>query len=89
MTEADAPDKSEPVNGASSDTSGDSGAPGRRIEPWLLEVLACPQCRSPLTLGADSMSCTDIAGAACGLVFPVRDGIPVLLIDEALPRGDR
>ncbi|NUP52773.1 MAG: Trm112 family protein [Catenulispora sp.] len=52
------------------------------IEPSLLEILACPKCHAPLREEADAtkLACTD---PACGLVYPVRDGIPVLLIDEA------
>jgi len=52
------------------------------IEPTLLEILACPKCHSPLReeAAASALACTD---PECGLVYPVRDGIPVLLIDEA------
>jgi uncharacterized protein YbaR (Trm112 family) len=52
------------------------------IEPSLLEILACPRCRSPLRedTAASELVCTS---ADCGLAYPVRDGIPVLLIDEA------
>lgn len=56
-----------------------------QLDPVLLEVLACPDTHhAPLTLGApgdpaaDALTCTE-----CGRVFPVRDGIPVLLLDEA------
>ncbi|GAA3444336.1 Trm112 family protein [Planomonospora venezuelensis] len=53
-----------------------------KIDDWLLEILACPSCKSPLRAEpeADELSCTS---AACGLVYPVRDDIPVLLVDEA------
>ena len=52
------------------------------IEPTLLEILACPACHSPLRedVEASELVCTD---AGCGLAYPVRDHIPVLLIDEA------
>ena len=52
------------------------------IEPSLLEILACPKCHSPLREEPEDseLACTN---AECGLVYPVRDGIPVLLIDEA------
>jgi uncharacterized protein len=57
-----------------------------KLEEQLLEILACP-CpeHAPLRLGtaedpeADFLTCT-----ACGRSFPVRDGIPVLLLDEAV-----
>ena len=50
------------------------------IEPTLLEILACPKCHSELREGEAELACTN---AECALVYPVRDGIPVLLIDEA------
>jgi uncharacterized protein YbaR (Trm112 family) len=49
------------------------------IDPKLLEILVCPRCRSSLT-GTDELVCSD---DSCGLVYPVRDGVPVLLIDGA------
>ncbi len=50
------------------------------IEPTLLEILACPKCHSALREDETELACTN---PECGLVYPVRDGIPVLLIDEA------
>jgi uncharacterized protein YbaR (Trm112 family) len=58
------------------------------LDPRLMEILACPACHAPLReSGADGpdqppheLICTS---ATCGLVYPVRDGIPVLLVDEA------
>ena len=48
----------------------------------LLDILVCPvpECRKPLNLAADesSMECT-----GCHRIYPVRDGIPILLIDQA------
>lgn len=50
------------------------------LDPGLLEILACPACRSPLRVDdpASELVCT-----GCGLAYPVHDDIPVLLIDEA------
>ena len=54
------------------------------LPSFLLEILVCPECHSALseeTEGeAHELRCT---GETCGLVYPVRDGIPVLLVDEA------
>ncbi|MBI2885052.1 MAG: Trm112 family protein [Candidatus Omnitrophica bacterium] len=48
------------------------------IDPTLLEILACPACKTPLTLEGERLAC-----GSCGRRYPVRDGIPVLLVDEA------
>jgi uncharacterized protein YbaR (Trm112 family) len=52
------------------------------LDPDLLSILVCPKCRAELRVDdeADELVCTS---ATCGLAYPVRDGIPVLLIDEA------
>jgi uncharacterized protein YbaR (Trm112 family) len=59
-----------------------------KLEQWLREILACPQCHSPLRedVDADELVCTS---ESCGLAYPVRDDIPVLLIDEARKPGER
>lgn len=46
----------------------------------LLDLVVCPACKNPLELRTDpeSLKCT-----ACRRVYPVRDDIPVLLVDEA------
>lgn len=46
----------------------------------LLEMIVCPACRKPLALtpNKDGLKC-----AACHRVYPIKDDIPVLLIDEA------
>lgn len=52
------------------------------IRKELLEVLACPKCKGDIYLNAakDGLVCQ-----ACGLLYPVREDIPVMLIDEAKP----
>ena len=55
------------------------------IDEELLEVLACPGAdhaplREEARAGKDVLVCT-----SCGSSFPIEDGIPVLLIDEATP----
>ena len=52
------------------------------LDADLLAILACPACRSPLRVdeAASELVCTN---SACALAYPVRDDIPVLLIDEA------
>lgn len=54
--------------------------PPMKLDAALLEILACPACLSPLRAdeAAEELVCT-----GCGLAYPVRDDIPVLLADEA------
>ena len=48
----------------------------------LLQILACPKCKSDLTLTdqEEGLECSE-----CALVYPIREEIPVMLIDEAIP----
>ena len=50
------------------------------INEELLNILACPACKSRVVLKENRIICTN---AQCGLRYPIRDGIPVMLIDEA------
>lgn len=60
--------------------------PTTTIDPELLEILVCPLTRSPLRLEGDELVATRPEGA--GLRYPIRDGIPIMLVDEAkLPPG--
>ncbi len=56
------------------------------INPELLEILICPACKGSLR-PVDEES--GLACAGCGRVYPIKDGIPVLIVDEGvLPEGD-
>ncbi|HEX9636286.1 MAG TPA: Trm112 family protein [Acidobacteriota bacterium] len=48
------------------------------LAPELLELLLCPQCFSGLDLDGETLRCR-----GCGRRYPVRDGLPRLLIEEA------
>lgn len=50
------------------------------LAPELLEILACPQCKGRLLPVEDGLAC-----GRCGLLYPIRDDIPVMLVDEAQP----
>jgi uncharacterized protein YbaR (Trm112 family) len=56
------------------------------LDPVLLEVLACPDTHhSPLLVGtAEDPDASALTCSTCGRIFPVRDGIPILLLDEAI-----
>jgi uncharacterized protein len=52
------------------------------LPPQLLAILVCPRCKGELEYreGESALLCH-----RCALRFPVRDGIPVMLLDEATP----
>ena len=52
------------------------------LSPELLKILRCPKCKSEVDPKEDqtALKCTN---PECALVYPVRDDIPVMLIDEA------
>ncbi len=52
------------------------------IDKELLDILACPKCKGDikLTEKGDGLICE-----ACKLLYPIKDDIPVMLIDEAIP----
>lgn len=52
------------------------------ISPELLAIIVCPACKGDLTLVTTDATDELVCGG-CGLAYPVRDGIPVLLVDEA------
>lgn len=52
------------------------------ISPELLEILRCPKCKSRLTINDERKTLT-CNNADCRLVYPIRDEIPVMLVDEA------
>lgn len=51
----------------------------------LLRILACPSCKGELNLRATKNGYEGFECAACGVVYPIRDDIPVMLIEEAIP----
>jgi uncharacterized protein YbaR (Trm112 family) len=48
------------------------------LDKDLLDILACPACRADVRLEGDRIVCT-----GCGKRYPVRDGIPIMLVEEA------
>ncbi|HLW47555.1 MAG TPA: Trm112 family protein [bacterium] len=51
------------------------------IDKELLDILACPVCKTPIRQDGDRLVCD-----TCGRRYPIRDGIPVMLVDEAEQR---
>ena len=50
------------------------------IDPDLLAILVCPVTRTPLTHDA---AADELVSAAAGLAYPIRQGVPVMLVEEA------
>jgi uncharacterized protein YbaR (Trm112 family) len=50
------------------------------VDPELLEILACPNCKTPVMLVNNG---TALKCQQCHRVYPIKDDIPVMLIDEA------
>jgi uncharacterized protein YbaR (Trm112 family) len=56
------------------------------LSPELLRILACPKCKGDLqTLEPAPGQVEGLSCPACGVVYPVREDIPIMLIDEAVP----
>ena len=53
---------------------------GAEVDPRLLEILVCPACHGPLRYDRGRR---ELISERAGLAYPVRDGIPIMLIDEA------
>jgi uncharacterized protein len=51
-----------------------------KVDPKLLELLVCPLTKGPLEYDAAAQ---ELISRKAGLAYPIRDGIPIMLIDEA------
>jgi len=52
------------------------------IDPKLLEILVCPLTKAPLRYDREAQ---ELISEEAGLAYPIRDGIPIMLVDEARP----
>ncbi len=48
------------------------------LDPELLGILACPACKGNVAYAEEKVICQE-----CGRKYPVKDGIPIMLVDEA------
>jgi len=55
------------------------------IDPKLLEILVCPLTKAPLRY---DRAAQELVSEEAGLAYPIRDGIPIMLVDEARPLRD-
>ena len=56
--------------------------PRKGVDPKLLEILVCPLTKGPLRYDLEAQ---ELISDQAGLCYPIRDGIPIMLIDEARP----
>lgn len=54
------------------------------VDPKLLEMLVCPLTKGPLRYDPEAQ---ELISEEAGLAYPIRDGIPIMLVDEARPLG--
>ena len=54
-------------------------------DPKLLEILVCPLTKATLHYDRDKQ---ELVSRAAGLAYPIRDGVPIMLTDEARPLSD-
>lgn len=52
----------------------------QKVDAKLLEILVCPLTRGPLDYDAEAQ---ELISKQAGLAYPIRDGIPIMLVDEA------
>ena len=52
----------------------------RTIDPKLLEILVCPLTKSPLIYNRDTQ---ELVSEQASLAYPIRHGVPIMLVDEA------
>jgi len=57
----------------------------RQVDPKLLEILVCPLTKGPLRYDAEAQ---ELISEQTGLAYPIRDGIPIMLVDEARTLDD-
>ncbi len=57
----------------------------RDVDPRLLAILVCPLTKAPLSYDREKQ---ELVSKAAGLAYPVRDGVPVMVIEEARELGE-
>jgi uncharacterized protein YbaR (Trm112 family) len=59
-----------------------AGGTAPAVDPKLLEILVCPLTKGPLRYDRETQ---ELISEQAGLAYPIRDGIPIMLVDEARP----
>ena len=66
-------------------TTSPAERPAGSVDPKLLEILVCPLTKAPLRYDPAAQ---ELISEEAGLAYPIRDGIPIMLVDEARRLGD-
>ena len=59
--------------------------PPAAVDPKLLELLVCPVTKTPLVYDAEAQ---ELISKAAGLAYPIEDGVPIMLPEDARPLDD-
>jgi len=57
-----------------------AASPGPQVDPKLLEILVCPLTKGPLRYDRERQ---ELISERANLAYPIRDGVPIMLVDEA------
>ena len=63
----------------------DAASLGQMLDPRLVEVLVCPLTHGPLDYDSEN---GELISKKARMAYPIRDGVPVMLADEARPLGE-
>jgi uncharacterized protein YbaR (Trm112 family) len=73
------------MNAETAEDKGNEGKTSGRVDAKLLEILVCPLTKGPLRYDAQR---GELISERAGLAYPIRDGIPIMLVDEARSLDD-
>jgi len=73
------------MTGSDHPSAGKSAKEGGDVDPKLLEILVCPLTKGPLRY---DRAAQELISDEAALAYPIRDGIPIMLVDEARPLSD-
>jgi uncharacterized protein len=73
------------MTGTEQPQSGKSPKDGMDVDAKLLEILVCPLTKGPLRY---DRAAQELISDEAALAYPIRDGIPIMLVDEARPLSD-
>lgn len=73
------------TSSSSASDASDASREAAPVDPKMLRVLVCPKTRGPLTFDTETY---ELISKKAKLAYPIRDGVPILLVDRARPLND-